>query len=37
MPQIGTLKLPNLKLSCKVTGKRINRYAGYGLKVPVTQ
>ena len=29
------LKLPNLKLSCKVKGKRLNRGVGYGLKIPV--
>ena len=29
------LKLPNLKLSCKVKGKRLNRGAGYGLEIPV--
>ena len=28
------LKLPNLKLSCKVKGKRLDRGAGYGLKIP---
>ena len=29
------LKLPNSKLSCKVKEKRLNRGAGYGLKIPV--
>ena len=30
------LKLPNSKISCQVSGKRINRGAGFGLEVPVT-
>ena len=29
------LKPPNSKLSCKVKAKRLNRGAGYGLKIPV--
>ena len=29
------MKLPNSKLSDKVTEKRINRGAGYGLEAPV--
>ena len=29
------LKLPNLKFSCKVKGKRLNRGVRYGLKIPV--
>ena len=29
------LKLPNLKLSWKVKGKRLNRGSGYGLEIPV--
>ena len=28
-------KLTNSKFSCKITGKRINRNAGYGIEVPV--
>ena len=30
-----SLKLPNSKLSCKVKRKRLNRGAGYCLKIPV--
>ena len=30
------MKLPNSKISCQVSGKRINRGAGFGLEVPVT-
>ena len=29
------LKLPSLKVSCKVKGKGLNRGAGYGLEKPV--
>ena len=29
------LKLPNSKISCQVSGKRINRGTGFGLEVPV--
>ena len=29
------LKIPNATMGCKVTGKRVNRGAGYGLEIPV--
>ena len=29
------LKLPNLKLSCKVKGKRVNRGGGFVLEMPL--
>lgn len=29
------LKIPNCTIGCKVTGKRVNRGAGYGLEIPV--
>ena len=29
-------QLPNSMLTFKVTGKRVNRVAGYGLEIPVT-
>ena len=29
------LKLPNAKISCQVSGKRVNSGAGFGLEVPV--
>ena len=29
------LKIPNCTIGCKVTGKRVNRVAGYGLEIPV--
>ena len=29
------MKIPNCTISCKVTGKRVNRGAGYGLEIPV--
>ena len=29
------LKLPNLKISCKVKGKRLNRNAEYDSDIPV--
>ena len=29
-------QLPNSMLTFKVTGKRVNRVAGYGLGIPVT-
>ena len=28
------LTVPNCAIKCKVTGKRINRGAGYGLEIP---
>ena len=28
-------KIPSCSLRCKVTGKRVNRGAGYGLEIPV--
>ena len=28
-------KIPNCTIGCKVTGKRVNRGAGYGLEIPV--
>ena len=30
------LKIPGCSIACKVTGKRVNRGAGYGLEIPVT-
>ena len=29
------MKIPNRTIACKVTGKRVNRGAGYGLEIPV--
>ena len=29
------MKIPNCTIRCKVTGKRVNRGAGYGLEIPV--
>ena len=29
------MKIPNCTVGCKVTGKRVNRGAGYGLEIPV--
>ena len=29
------LKIPNCTIGCKVTGKRVNHGAGYGLEIPV--
>ena len=29
------MKIPNCTIGCKVTGKRVNRGAGYGLEIPV--
>ena len=29
------MKIPNCIIRCKVTGKRVNRGAGYGLEIPV--
>ena len=29
------LKIPNCTIGCNVTGKRVNRGAGYGLEIPV--
>ena len=29
------LKIPNCTIGCKVTGKSVNREAGYGLEIPV--
>lgn len=29
------MRIPNCTISCKVTGKRVNRGAGYGLEIPV--
>ena len=29
------MKIPNCTIGCKVTGKRLNRGAGYGLEIPV--
>ena len=29
------MKIPNCNIGCKVTGKRANRGAGYGLEIPV--
>ena len=29
------MKNPNCTIECKVTGKRVNRGAGYGLEIPV--
>ena len=29
------MKIPNCTISYKVTGKRVNRGAGYGLEIPV--
>ena len=29
------IKIPNCITSCKITGKRVNRGAGYGLEIPV--
>ena len=31
----GFTKIPSCSLRCKVTGKRVNRGAGYGLEIPV--
>ena len=28
-------KIPSCSLRCKVTGKHVNRGAGYGLEIPV--
>ena len=29
------MKIPNCTIGCKVTGKRVNRRAGYGLEIPL--
>ena len=29
------MKIPNCTIGCKVTGKRVNRRAGYGLEIHV--
>ena len=29
------MKIPKCTIGCKVTGKRVNRGAGYGLEIPV--
>ena len=29
------MKIPNCLIRCKVTGKRVNHAAGYGLEIPV--
>ena len=29
------VKIPNCTIGCKVTGKRVNRGADYGLEIPV--
>ena len=29
------MKIPNCNIGCKVTGKRVNRRAGYGLDIPI--
>ena len=29
------IKIPNCTIRCKVTEKRVNRGAGYGLEIPV--
>ena len=29
------MKIPNCTIRCKVTGKRVNRGAGYGFEIPV--
>ena len=29
------MKIPNCIIGCKVTGKRVNHGAGYGLEIPV--
>lgn len=29
-------KIPSCELKCRVTGKRVNRGAGYGLEIPVS-
>ena len=29
------MKIRNCTIGCKVTGKRVNRGAGYGVKIPV--
>ena len=31
-----TMRLPGCSILCKVTGKRVNRGAGYGLKIPIS-
>ena len=28
------LRIPNSTIGCKITGKRVNRGAGYGLEIP---
>ena len=30
------MKIPNCTIGCKVTGKRVNRGAGYDLEIPVS-
>ena len=30
------MKIPGCSIACKVTGKRVNRGAGYGLEIPVS-
>ena len=32
---IQIIAIPNSKLYCRVTGKRLNKGAGYGLEIPV--
>ena len=29
------MKIPNCTIGCKVTGKRVNRGAGYALVIPI--
>ena len=29
------MKIPNCNIGCKVTGKRVNRGAGYGLEIHI--
>ena len=31
------MKIPNCAIACKVTGKRVNCGAGYGLEISVQQ
>ena len=28
------MRIPNSTIGCKITGKRVNRGAGYGLEIP---
>jgi len=30
------MRIPGCSILCKVTGKRVNRGAGYGLEIPVS-